>query len=149
MKGAMKKTISRFLVLISLTCLGVSAPCLAEQIQTQPANVAARKWLALVDSGKYEESWNAAAAPFREQVTMADWIKSLTTARDVLGKLHKRTLKSNHFATVVPNAPVGKYVVIQFKCVFDSRKDVIETVTPMLDKDGHWRVSGYYLTFQK
>ena len=45
----------------------------------------------------------------------------------------------------IPGAPDGEYVVIQFKTSFENKKSGIETVTPMLDKDGKWRVSGYYI----
>jgi hypothetical protein len=29
--------------------------------------------------------------------------------------------------------------------VFENKKAAIETVTPMHDKDGKWKVSGYYI----
>lgn len=35
--------------------------------------------------------------------------------------------------------------MIQFKTVFENKKAAIETVTPKLDSDGNWRVSGYYI----
>ncbi len=38
----------------------------------------------------------------------------------------------------------GKYVVIQFDTVFEHKASASETVTPMLDPDGVWRVSGYF-----
>jgi hypothetical protein len=41
--------------------------------------------------------------------------------------------------------PDGQYVVIQFITSFTNKKPAIETVTPMLDSDGIWRVSGYYI----
>jgi len=44
-----------------------------------------------------------------------------------------------------PAVPDGKYVVIQFKTSFENKKSVIETITPMLDNDGRWRVSGYFV----
>jgi len=37
------------------------------------------------------------------------------------------------------------YVVIEFTASFENKKSAIETVTPMMDKDGKWRVSGYYV----
>jgi ribosomal protein S17E len=36
-------------------------------------------------------------------------------------------------------------VVIQFKTSFEHNPDAVETVTPMKDSDGQWRVSGYYI----
>lgn len=47
--------------------------------------------------------------------------------------------------TSLPGAPDGEYVVIEFESSFEHKKSAIETVTPMNDKDGKWRVSGYYI----
>ena len=41
--------------------------------------------------------------------------------------------------------PDGQYVVFQFDTQFESKRAAIETVTPMLDTDGQWRVSGYFV----
>jgi len=34
---------------------------------------------------------------------------------------------------------------MQFDTSFANKKAAIETVTPMLDTDGTWRVAGYYI----
>ncbi len=47
--------------------------------------------------------------------------------------------------TSLPGAPDGEYVVISYETSFTNKKSAIETVTPMLDKDGKWRVSGYFI----
>jgi hypothetical protein len=52
---------------------------------------------------------------------------------------------SAKFARSLPGAPDGEYVVIQFTTSFDGKAVATETVTPMKDPDGHWRVSGYYI----
>jgi ribosomal protein S17E len=41
--------------------------------------------------------------------------------------------------------PDGKYVVIKYDTSFENKKSAVETVTPMLDKDGKWRVAGYFI----
>jgi hypothetical protein len=65
--------------------------------------------------------------------------------RAPLGKLVSRKLKSRQYAESLPGAPDGKYVVIQYDTVFENKKSAVETVTPMQDADGAWRVSGYYI----
>ncbi len=47
--------------------------------------------------------------------------------------------------TSLPGAPDGEYVVIQIQTSFENKKSAVETITPMLDKDGRWRVSGYQI----
>jgi hypothetical protein len=66
-------------------------------------------------------------------------------SRDPLGKLLARKLKSATYATMLPGAPDGEYVVIKYDSSFENKKTAVETITPMLDKDGLWRVSGYYI----
>jgi hypothetical protein len=106
---------------------------------------AAEKWLALVDAGNYSESWREAAEYFRGAVKQDQWEQSLQSVRMPLGKVISRQLKIKSYQTTLPGAPDGQYVVIQFETSFQNKKFAIETVTPMLDKDGQWRVSGYYI----
>ncbi len=115
----------------------------AEKIQA--ATAAAEKWLALVDADKHEESWKEAAELFRNAITPEQWQQALKAARGPLGKLVSRKLKSATYETSLPGAPDGQYVVIQFDSEFENKKVAVETVTPMLDKDGQWRVSGYFI----
>ena len=69
----------------------------------------------------------------------------LHATRDPLGKTTSRKLKSASYTKTLPGAPDGDYVVIQYETSFENKQSSIETVTPMLDKDGKWRVSGYYI----
>jgi hypothetical protein len=109
------------------------------------AEQAAQSWLVLVDSGNYTESWNRAAPLFKQQVTAAQWESAVRSARGPLGKLQSRRLKSAQYERTLPGAPDGEYVVVQFDTAFENKKAAIETVTPMKDKDGQWRVAGYFI----
>jgi len=105
----------------------------------------AETWLGMVDAGKYAESWKDAAELFRNAVKQEQWDQSLQAARKPLGKLISRKIKTKTYRTSLPGAPDGEYVVIQFESSFEKKKSAVETVTPMLEKDGRWRVSGYYI----
>ena len=111
----------------------------------EAAQNATESWLARVDYGKYGESWDQAAKYFQTKLTRQQWIQALDKVRTPLGKLQSRKLKSATYATDVPNAPAGEYVIIQYKTSFQNMNDAIETVTPMLEKDGSWKVSGYFI----
>ncbi len=141
------RTLSRVLALaVAVTCVLAWRPALAQTHEAEKKAVAAATaWLALVDAGRYGESWDTAAAYFKNAVTKDNWVKMLGAARTPLGKVVSRTLASTKFATSLPGAPDGEYVVIQYTMVFENKAEAIETVTPMLDKDGIWRVSGYYI----
>ena len=87
----------------------------------------------------------AAAQFFRGAVTEDKWVDTMASMRKPLGKNVSRTLKSTQYMTQAPGAPDGEYVVIRFKSSFENKQSAIETITPMLDQDGKWRVSGYFM----
>lgn len=122
-----------------------AAPPAGEAQETAKAVEAARAWLALVDSGKYGDSWEKAAAFFRKAVPKKTWTAQVGGVREPLGAVLERKLKSATFTRELPGAPDGSYVVIQFETRFAGKRSAVETVTPMLDPDGVWRVSGYYI----
>lgn len=109
------------------------------------ATEAAEAWLEMVDAEEYAESWTAAASYFKGAVTQAQWLESASAARQPLGRLVSRSLKSADYMTTLPGAPDGQYVVLQYEAVFKNKQHAIETITPMLDEDGQWRVSGYFI----
>jgi hypothetical protein len=111
----------------------------------EAAEAAAASWLKLVDQGQYDASWDEAAKLFRGAVTKDQWKQACAGAREPLGKLVSRKLKSREYREKLPGAPDGKYVVIQYDSVFEKKAAAVETVTPMMDPDGAWRVSGYFI----
>ncbi len=140
----MMKRIVYCLIAILLT-LPVN-PALPQQTTKEDAALkAAKAWLSLVDTGKYATSWQEAATYFRNNVTREQWDHSLRGVRKPLGGVISRKVMEKMYTTYLPGAPDGEYVVIQFDSSFENKNKAIETVTPMLDKDGSWRVSGYYI----
>ncbi len=139
----MKRTAVLLLTLLGLSMLVCGL--FAETEKEKQAIVEARAWLALVDSGDYEGSWESASTLFRNAVDQSGWKKALGASRSPLGKVITREVKSAEFATSLPGAPDGEYVVIQFATKFEKKSAATETVTPMLDEDGTWRVSGYFI----
>ena len=109
------------------------------------AAASAERWLQMVDSEKYAESWKEAAVLFKDAINQEQWEQSLQAVRKPLGKLITRKMKTNTYKTSLPGAPDGEYVIIEFATSFEHKNSAIETVTPMMDKDGKWRVSGYYI----
>lgn len=118
----------------------------ADASEAETAAIAAAKdWLVLVDAEKYGESWDEAAKNFRNAVPKEKWTQAMEAMRKPFGKNISRELESKSYRTSLPGAPDGKYVVIRFKSSFENKKNAIETITPTIDKDGKWRVSGYFM----
>jgi hypothetical protein len=139
----MVKRIMLGMLLCSIVFAGTA---LAEHADAEKLALAAAKaWLQLVDEGNYTESWNEASEYFKNAVTREQWEQTVRGVRGPLGETVSRTVKSMQYTTTLPGAPDGEYVVIQFDSSFTNKKTAVETITPMLDKDGMWRVSGYYI----
>ncbi len=122
----------------------VSMSVYASDDKIRDADEAAGKWLALIDGRQYLDSWDQAASLFKQQVSADNWLQSISAARQPLGAMISRKLISATYATSLPGAPDGEYVVLQYQTTFKYKKSSVETVTPMLDNK-RWRVSGYYV----
>lgn len=130
---------------LGLAVLAAARPA-AAQAPEQAAQHAAERWLALVDSAQYAKSWTEAATAFRTAVSQAGWDSTMTRLRSPLGATRSRELLGAQYSTSLPGAPPGEYVVLQFRTVFAGREaPAVETVVPMKQPDGTWRVSGYFI----
>jgi hypothetical protein len=134
--------VSVVVIALLFATLGVAQD---QAAKVKAAEAAAESWLKFVDSGDYSQSWVQASSLFKAAVTEKVWEQKVKAARQPLGALFSRTLKSAQYTTTLPGTPDGDYVVIQYDSSFANKKSAIETVTPMLDKDGQWRVSGYFI----
>ena len=145
MEVLMREQMTFILILVLiLTCI-LPRIAVANPTAEKAAVSASLAWLALIDAGRYDESWQETAQLFKAAVTKQQWRTSMVAYRKPLGKLISRTLKSKTYTTSLPGAPDGNYVVIQYTTTFENKKSAIETITPILDGDGQWRVSGYYI----
>ena len=127
-----------------------ASPASAQQSDSANAAVAeaqsaADGWLRLVDQMRYDESWDSAAAPFRQAVARADWGEAVLQARHRLEPIVARKLLRGTFTTTLPDAPAGDYVVLQYEAQGARGTAVVETVTPMREADRRWRVAGYFV----
>lgn len=137
------------LILSRLAMAALTSLVLAAQAQDSESVTAARRaaqaWLAEVDAGRYAESWDLASSAFQAGVTKAQWIAGVSPIRNGIGAVTSRTLRSATFTHTLPGAPDGDYVIIEYDTRFEKKTQSIETVTPMRDKDGRWKVSGYFI----
>ena len=96
----------------------------------QAAVDAAEAWVALVDEGKYAESWAEAAEHFEGAIQQEPWVQALQGARRPLGKLVSRKVKGTAYKTESPGAPDGEYIIVEFETVFENMQAAVETIAP-------------------
>lgn len=136
--------IKRLMMTFTIICSLVGAIAMAQD-KNEAAKKSAESWLAVVDKGDYAASYDEAASIFKLAITKEDWLQKVRAARSPLGKMISRKLKRMQYETTLPGAPDGEYVVIQYDTSFENKRSAVETITPTLDKDGQWRVSGYFI----
>ncbi|MBD8530074.1 MULTISPECIES: DUF4019 domain-containing protein [unclassified Massilia] len=132
---------------VVLAVASLVAPTLHAQ---EDANVAAAKeaadrWLAAMDAGKTAEAWDEAAPAMQAAVPREAWANAGAQARAPFGAFSARKLVSSVYTRAMPGVPAGEYVVMQYTTDFANRAGAVETVTPMRQPDGSWKVSGYYI----
>jgi hypothetical protein len=101
-------------------------------------------WLKLLDRGQWEQGWSQSAQVLRKASACEKWTETIKSSREPLGKVLSRKTVCKEYTTTQPGSSEGEYVVIEFETSFENKK-VVETVTPVKEKDGNWRVSNYII----
>jgi hypothetical protein len=137
------KVIASILVLAATLCASLAR---AQDVSSiSDATEAANRWLAASDAGDTGATWDQAASVFQSAVPKGAWESQLKTVRGRLGAVQSRQVLSAQFTRALPGAPAGEYVVIRYSTRFEHAANAVETVTPMHEKDGSWKVSGYFV----
>jgi hypothetical protein len=136
----------KILISMLLACFLIPEGFVLAAPETESRAIEAMQiWLKLVDEGNYTQSWANACQYFKGIVKQNQWEQAMKGARQPLGKALSRNLKGAEYKTSLPGAPDGEFVIIMFESSFENKKSAIETVTAMLEKDGMWRVAGYFI----
>jgi hypothetical protein len=109
------------------------------------ARAAAQMWLETVDHKHYSESWKDTSTYFKGRMDRAAWEKQLTSLRQTAGRLKSRVLTSEEIQVGVPEDHKLEYYLLKFSSSYEHKETATETVTMMQDKDGYWRLAGYFL----
>jgi dienelactone hydrolase len=132
----------------AVAVLTVAAPAAAQvtEVDAPPEAIeTAADWLALVDAGRYDESWDGLGAPARQGVAREQWASILGRSRAQYAGAPVRALTASQRREEIPGAPAGPYVILQYQSAFGTDRAATETVSLRLE-DGAWRPVGYFLT---
>lgn len=132
---------------VMFAMVGVMAgAALAQNPNSIVAQKAAREWLAKTDQVNAAASYEAAGSKFRDAVTVDRWTEALQRARAPLGALEQRTIFNTTFDKKLPEGgPEGEYALVMYRTAFAKKTDSVETITLEREKDGVWRVIGYFI----
>ncbi len=137
-----RDTMAFAIVIVLLADVAIAADAGKEKA----AVAAAERWLALVDDGKYADSWRETAEMFRHNVDQKSWEQRLRSDREPVGKCVVRTVATSTFRKSPPGSAGRERIEIRFNTSFENGKYALERLTLVFDKDGQWRVTGYLIT---
>lgn len=144
----MKKIALAFLglfLLLNVQALAAEGQKPVSKAPASPVISTVSEWLAIIDAGRYDESWSKASALFKGAAKVDQWVQALNGVRKPLGAVLSRNLSNVATKTSLPGAPDGSYVILTYKTSFAQKKDAVETVTFMKENDGVWRAAGYFI----
>ena len=132
-------------VLVALACVGAGTS-FAQDPKAGLPQKAAREWLAKTDTLDGSASYGAAGAKFKESVSVDRWTEALQKARGPLGATEQRTIFETTFDKALPDGgPEGEFALVMYRTAFAKKADSVETITLEREKDGVWRVIGYFI----
>ena len=104
---------------------------------------AAGRFIHLLDEGKVDETWTLLSPVFKAMTSEFVWSNSVKGLRLGLGTLKEHGPVSMGFTDQMPDAPAGRYAVVEFPSTY-AVTSVKEKV--VLREDGNqWLVAGYYV----
>lgn len=101
------------------------------------------RWLDLIDHGKFDESWIAAAVVLQGTITQKEWSADLAARQPKLGRTIMRERKTESYSKTLRGAPTGDYVIVSYLTKFEKTPLVEETLAVARDAVGQWHVAGY------
>ncbi|RME39550.1 MAG: DUF4019 domain-containing protein [Deltaproteobacteria bacterium] len=113
--------------------------------KTEAGRQATLHFLQMVDQDRFAESWTMSAQVLREKLPQDKWADKLRLHRAQCGKFIKRQEKKVDYATEASGEVKGEFYTFKFAADYERCPGVTETVTVMLEDDGHWRVGGFFV----
>ena len=103
-------------------------------------------FLRLVDTKKYGESWDLSSDFLKQSVSRNEWSNQMVRARETIGEVASRKLKTSVPQKDPAGAPPGDYLLQTYETVFASQgAPKTETLPLIKGSDGRWRAVGYFI----
>jgi len=123
------------------------APALAhsQDLDSTPALLASRAWLANLDTGRYGLAYEQAAPAMRDALTKVQWETGIERARGSLGVAIARKIRQAACSHGTQADPQAEICTVQYDTQFENKPLGDERVTILRGRDGTWRVGAYQL----
>src|SRR3954454_25248090 len=137
----MQRILAVFFVMMSILLAGCASQKAARQerhADELSARNAAERWLALLDSGDYEEAFEWEAQDFRMTRAQKQFVRYMQARRQPFGKELGRKAIGSQPAQKLAGVPEGNYMGVIFKTAFENKHETAERVILVRQTIG-WR----------
>ena len=140
----------RVMMSVAVLCVSVltltATTAWTQKKEVDPATLEATLvWLAVMDTGLYEEGWNQSHPLFQGKVDREEWLEEMRRERSPLGEVKSREVFDSGYFGKIPNHPGLEMTVIQFQSEFENKPRAIETLSPVRMNGGPWKIGGYVI----
>jgi hypothetical protein len=102
----------------------------------------ARTWVAEIDAGQYEDSYNSGSQALHDQVPENRWVLILNSLRTHWGPVVTRKEVSHVYKSNGYEGAEGEFMVITYDTTF-AKLDAVTEVVVLKWEDGKWLGAGY------
>lgn len=102
-------------------------------------------FLAEVDDGDWQGSWEVAGAYFQSVTTPEEWTAAVEPLRSQLGAVQSREVMSVQVAETLPGAPDGDYEIVQFQTDYANGTGPLTETVIALRAGDDWQIMGYFI----
>ena len=110
--------------------------------QIDNALVVSKAWIAQIDAGEYDESYEAGCGAMHDKVAQDRWAQVLKALRTLYGPVLSRTQVSHVYKPNGWEGSEGEFLIITYDTSFQHLNPATETVV-LKWEDGKWRGAGY------
>jgi hypothetical protein len=101
-----------------------------------------KAWVAQIDAGQYDESYEAGCDEMHDKVPQDRWEKVLKTIRSIYGPVLSRTQVSHVYKPNGYEGTEGEFLIVTYDTSFKNLNSATEVVV-LKWQDGKWRGAGY------
>ena len=146
MKTARFPHLKALALLAAISCLLVAAASRA--LASSGADhindgiAASQSWVAQIDAGKYEDSYNVGSAAMHTKVAQDRWVEVLSALRTPWGPVVSRKQISHIYRPNGYEGAEGEFMLVTYDTAFQHLNSATEVVV-LKWEDGQWRGAGY------
>ena len=133
------------LVLAGILCfLFAATPNVLASAEDQIDNalVVSKAWMAQIDAGQYNESYDAGCGEMHDKVPEDRWTNVLKALRGLYGPVLSRTQISHVYKPSGYQGSEGEFLIVTYDTSFAKLSPATEVVV-LKWEDGKWRGAGY------